>query len=57
MQVTRQNLIASESSIRDTDYLGQFTNFVKETIQAKASLALLAHSRVNANILLDFLKA
>jgi len=57
MQVTRQNLIASESTIRDTDYLSQFTNFVKESIQTKASLALLAHSRVNAQILLDFMKA
>lgn len=55
MEVTRQNLIASESTIRDTDYLSEFTNFVRESIQAKASLALLAHSRVNAQILLGFL--
>lgn len=44
LQVTRENLIAAESMIGDTDYAIEVANYMAGMIRAKGSLALLAHS-------------
>ena len=46
--VTRENLIAAESSLRDTDFGSEFINMVKSSLQMKVGLALMAHSRINS---------
>ena len=50
--VTRENLIAAESSLRDTDFGSEFINMVKSSLQMKVGLALMAHSRINAQTVL-----
>ena len=50
--VSRENLIAAESSLRDTDFVSEFTNMIKSSMQLKMGLALLSHSRINARTVL-----
>ncbi len=50
--VTRENLIAAESSLRDTDFGSEFINMVKSSLQMKVGLALMAHSKINAQTIL-----
>ncbi|MDH4157142.1 MAG: flagellin [candidate division Zixibacteria bacterium] len=57
LRISRQNLIAAESQIRDTDYALEFSNFVRESLQARASLAMMVHNRVNAEIILGLLRS
>jgi len=52
LEVTRQNLIAAESQIRDTDFAVEYSNYIGSMIRTQASLAMLTYSAVNgANIL------
>ncbi|MEW6051250.1 MAG: flagellin [Candidatus Zixiibacteriota bacterium] len=44
LEVTRENLIAAESRLRDADFADVYSNFVAGMIQTKATLAMLAHS-------------
>ncbi|MDF1545641.1 MAG: flagellin [bacterium] len=53
MEVTRENLVASESMIRDVDMASEYTNFIQETFQTRLGLALLAHSAVSAETVLS----
>jgi flagellin len=57
LEITRQNLIAAESQLRDTDYAAEFSSFVRGSIQTRASMAMQAHSRLNAEVILGILKA
>jgi len=50
--VTRENLIAAESSLRDTDFGSEFINMVKSSLQMKVGLALMAHSKINSQTIL-----
>lgn len=50
--VSRENLIAAESSLRDTDFALEFTNMIKSSIQLKIGMALLAHSKINGQTIL-----
>ena len=50
--VSRENLIAAESSLRDTDFASEFTNMIKSSIQLKMGMALLAHSKINGQTIL-----
>lgn len=52
LQISRQNLISAESQIRDTDYGDFISEYVGAMIREKASMALLAHSRVMSETLL-----
>ena len=56
LRVTRQNLIAAESQIRDTDYLAEFSSYVRTSIQMSATLSMMAHTRQNAATILGILK-
>lgn len=44
LQVTTENLVASESRIRDTDMAAEMTNFTKSQILSQASTAMLAQA-------------
>ena len=44
LQVTTENLIASESRIRDTDMAAEMTNFTKSQILSQASTSMLAQA-------------
>lgn len=52
LEITRQNLVAAESQIRDTDYLKEISIMMREQIQLQATLSLMAHNRFNASIIL-----
>jgi flagellin len=44
LRVTRENLAAAESQVRDTDYGLEYANFISSMIRTRASLAILAHT-------------
>jgi len=46
LAVTSENLIASESQIRDTDMAMEIMNFTKSSILQQANLAMLAHANL-----------
>lgn len=50
------NLTASESSIRDTDMAKEYMNFVKNEIQLKSGMAMMAHQKQVPNLVLNFLQ-
>lgn len=47
LRVELENLTAAESSIRDTDYMYEYTNMLKERLVLHANVSLLAHSFIN----------
>jgi flagellin len=52
LQVTTENLVASESRIRDTDMAAEMTNFTKNQILSQAGTAMLAQAnQVPQNVL------
>jgi len=53
LEVTRQNLVAAESQIRDTDYFKEYSNFVAESIRVRAGISLLAHSFMQSETVLS----
>ena len=57
LSVTRENLIASESQIRDTNYVTEYTNFVIDQFRFKAGLALLSHYGISSRNVLELLKS
>jgi flagellin len=57
LQVTRQNLIAAESQIRDASFFDQYSNFVASQIRTKAALALMAHSYIVESSVLDLFRS
>ena len=57
LRVTSQNLQAAESSIRDTDYVTEFTNFLAQQIKFNAGLALLSYSMLSSDSVLNLLKS
>jgi flagellin len=44
LEVTRENLIAAQSSILDTDYAVEISNFAAGLIRTRAAMAVLGHS-------------
>ncbi|MEE9443948.1 MAG: flagellin [candidate division Zixibacteria bacterium] len=56
LEVTVQNLQASESMIRDTDYLAEISNLLRDKITLKAGMALLAHSNVMSSSVLKLME-
>ncbi|MCB2229715.1 hypothetical protein KQH82_03295 [bacterium] len=53
LETNRQNLISAESQIRDTDYGDFISEYVGAMIREKASIAMLAHSRVMSESILS----
>lgn len=56
LQVTRQNLVAAESNIGDTDYALEVANVMSGLIRSKGTMALLAHSLMSADNVVNLLK-
>lgn len=57
LEITSQNLQAAESMLRDTDYAKEYSSAVASIIQLRASVAMLAHSYVQADSILSMLEA
>ena len=57
LEVTRQNLVAAESQIRDADYGREMMGLTLETLKTKASMAMMAHSKVSASMILSLLES
>ena len=55
LETNRQNLISAESQMRDTDYGDFISEYVGAMIREKASMAMLAHSRVMSSSILSLL--
>lgn len=55
LQVTAQNLQAADSLLRDLDYALEVANMVGEMIKVQASLALMSHTNIQANLVLKML--
>lgn len=56
LQVTTENLVASESRIRDTDMASEMTNFTKSQILSQASTAMLAQANQVPQSILSLLR-
>jgi len=56
LQVTTENLVASESRIRDTDMAAEMTNFTKGQILSQASTAMLAQANQVPQSVLSLLR-
>lgn len=56
LQVTTENLVASESRIRDTDMAAEMTNFTKSQILTQASTAMLAQANQVPQSVLSLLR-
>ncbi len=48
LEVSRENLIAAESSLRDVDYAMEFADFIGSMIRFQAGVSLMSHSWVKA---------
>ncbi|HKK21182.1 MAG TPA: flagellin [candidate division Zixibacteria bacterium] len=57
LSVTRENLIAAESQLRDTDYVTQYSNFIIDQFKFKAGLALVSHYNISSRGVLELLKS
>ncbi|MBD3402340.1 hypothetical protein GF420_05550 [candidate division GN15 bacterium] len=56
LEISKQNLISAESQIRDTSYGDFISAYVGSMIREKASIALLAHSRVQSESILSLFR-
>ena len=56
LQVTTENLVASESRIRDTDMAAEMTNFTKNQILSQAGSAMLAQANQVPQSILSLLR-
>ena len=56
LRISSENLSASESTIRDTDYTSEMANFTRNQIKVQAGTAMLAQANQLPNILLQLLR-
>ena len=47
LEITRENLTAAESQVRDTDYAMEVSTFIGSMIRTQASLAMLTYSAIS----------
>ncbi|HUV31838.1 MAG TPA: flagellin [Acidobacteriota bacterium] len=47
LQVTRENLVAAESQVRDADYGMEYARFVSSMIRTQVAMAMVAHTALN----------
>lgn len=52
LEVTRENLIASESNLRDADFASYYSGYVADLIRARVGVAMAAHAAMNGAIIL-----
>ncbi|MEA3297215.1 MAG: flagellin [candidate division Zixibacteria bacterium] len=55
LENTAQNLTAAESLIRDADFVMEYSNMISQQISIQASLAMMAHSSVTSEAVLNLL--
>ena len=55
LSVTRENLVAAESQIRDVDYAQEYSNYVSNMIRTRTSLAILAQTSMLGMGIVDLL--
>lgn len=55
LEQSKQNMVAAESQVRDTDFGDYMSAFVSSLIQQKAALALMAHARISSETVLSLL--
>lgn len=56
MQVAKENMVAAESNIRDTDMAAEVANFTRHNMLMQSSAAMLAHSNQIPNKVLRLLE-
>lgn len=56
LQVTNENLAAAESRIRDADMAKSFMDYTRHNILGQASTAMMAHSNIQSQQVLQLLK-
>ncbi|UCE23914.1 MAG: hypothetical protein JSU74_11525 [Candidatus Zixiibacteriota bacterium] len=57
LRITSQNLQAAESTLRDTDYAMEFSNFMAQQIKFNAGLALLSYANLSSSTVLGLIKS
>ncbi len=57
LEVTKQNLIASESQLRDLDFVKEYSNFMAESIRTRVGMSLLSHSFLQSETVLSLFSA
>lgn len=55
MEISRENLIAAESTIRSTDMALEMSRFISESMKYKTSIAMLSHQFIQADMVLGLL--
>jgi len=55
LEVTQENLIASESNIRDTDFATAYSDYMSNMIRARVGAAMSAHQAISGAIVLQLL--
>ncbi len=56
LQVTRQNLIAAESAVRDTDFASEFSKLIAGQITAQATMSMMSHQFEMSRSLVELLR-
>ncbi|MFQ5499803.1 MAG: flagellin [Candidatus Zixiibacteriota bacterium] len=56
LEVTRENLIAAESQLRDADFALEMTKLTVNRMRARTGIALLAHSLINSGTVLRLMR-
>ncbi len=57
LQVTRENLVAAESQLRDADMAKELSSTIKAMIQGRFTTALMAHTMNKSNMVLSLFDA
>jgi flagellin len=55
LRVEAQNLTAAESQITDTDYILEYSHFLRNQLLLRSAMSLLAHSNIEARTVLNLL--
>lgn len=57
LETTRQNLIAAESNLRDTDFALEFSNFLSEALKSNVGLSLMSHLALSSKSVIKLLNS
>ncbi|MCX6826938.1 MAG: flagellin, partial [candidate division Zixibacteria bacterium] len=55
LQVEAQNLTAAESQIRDTDYIREYANLIKNQLIIQSAMSILSHSSITGRSVVNLL--
>lgn len=55
LRIEMENLTAAESSIRDTDYVAEYSNLIRNKLVVQMGLSLLAHSHITSRSVLNLI--